>query len=191
MMFIPQSNLMAGSSQYGVGAGLHYFSGKDGEALSPNTGTVLKFVAGEGRGSVVRWWTSLSVLIASGSADFTSSSSSSDLDYSLKGGEFQIGTKLVPLAGNIKLPIQPYLGVNLVIQTNQFAFDESATVAATFPYSDSQMFYGYNITVGTDILMSKKWGWFLEVEQSVVSGTLGGSTFATGGNRILVGVAFY
>lgn len=190
-IIISNSDLFAASSQYSIGAGLHYFSGKDGEALSPDTGTVLKFAAGEGRGEVFRYWTSLSLLLGNDKATFTASSSASELDYQLKGGEFQLGMKIVPLANNIKIPIQPYIGVNIVIQNNQFAFDESATVAATFPFSDSQMFYGYSITVGTDILMSKRWGWFLEVEQGVVSGTLGGSTFATGGNRILFGITFF
>jgi hypothetical protein len=179
------------SAQYGLGFGLHYFSGQEGESLAPDTGTVIKFAAGEGRGEIFRWWTSLSLLIASSDAIFTASSNASAIDYSLKGGEFQLGMKIVPLASQIKIPVQPYMSVNAVVQSNSFTFDETATVASTFPFSDSQMFYGYNITVGSDLIMSKKWGFFIEVEQSVVSGTLGGSSFATGGNRILIGIFSY
>ena len=181
----------AASAQYGLGFGLHYFSGQEGESLAPDTGTVIKFAAGEGRGEVFRWWTSLSLLVASSDAIFTASSNASAIDYSLKGGEFQLGMKIVPLASQIKIPVQPYMSINAVVQSNSFTFEETATVASTFPYSDSQMYYGYNITVGSDLIMSKKWGFFIEVEQSVVSGSLGGSSFASGGNRILIGIFSY
>lgn len=180
----------AASSQYGVGFGLHYFSGKTGESLAPKTGTVMKFAAGEGRGEAFRWWTSLSLLLSNDSAEITSSGLSTDLDYQLKGGEFQVGMKMVPLASFIKIPVQPYFGINAVVQSNSFTFEENDSYSSSFSVSDSQMFYGYNIVVGTDIIMTKKWGWFIEIEQSTVTGTLGQSAFSTSGNRILLGFFF-
>jgi hypothetical protein len=179
----------ARESQFDVLVGYHYFSGLAQQSIAPNTGYVLRFAAGTRKG-ILRWTSNLSLLYATATNEFDDGGTTRDLAYTLMGGEFNIGFKVAPLGNFTKLPIQPYFGATGAVQIDSFVFGEDATTSATFPKTDATQFFGYNVNVGVDLSMSKRWGFVVAVEQSKVSGTLAATPFVLDGNRVFIGLYF-
>lgn len=181
----------ADKSQYDIGAGMEYFSGKTQESLAPETGIVLRLGAQTGE-SIFRWATSLVITSGSGEADFDDQGTTvGDLEYKVLGGEFNIGFALYPLGRQSKLVLQPFLMATGASHLASLSFDKDAAVSDEFPRSDSAMMFGYNLCVGADYAVNKDWGIKIQIERSQISGTLAESTFALGGQRVMIGLFFH
>lgn len=176
--------------QHEVGVGLHYYSGAADESLAPNTGTLLRFTAGNVPSGWFKWLTSLSILTGGSTATFDDAGSSRTLDYTLIGGEFNVGFSIVPMASFQKLPVQPYFGSTVSLQVNSLRFGDTSGASATFPKTDAGMFMGYALLVGVDLQLGKSFGIGFLVEQSVINGQVAEATFAMGGNRVLLNMFF-
>ncbi len=180
----------AARSQYDLSGGMEYFSGKTEESLAPETGMLARLGAQTGE-RIFRWATSLVITSGSGEADFDDQGATvSDLKYKVLGGEFNIGFALYPLGGESKLVLQPFLTVAGASRLASISFEKTAPVSDEFPRSDSAMMFGYNLGVGADYAVSKDWGIKIQIERSQISGTLAGSTFALGGQRVMLGLFF-
>jgi hypothetical protein len=131
---------------------------------------------------------SLSIISASNTASFDDNGTSTDLPYKLTGGEFNFGFLLVPLGNFQKNSVQPFFGVTGSLQINAISFTDPGTLSATFPKADAPMFTGYALLVGTDILITKRWGMSFVVEQSKITGQVASATFAMSGNRVMVNI---
>jgi hypothetical protein len=181
----------AGDVQYEVGGGYAYFAGEQYKSLAPKTGYMLRFGAGEGRKSVLKWVSNLTLLTSSGTSDFTDNGSNVNLSYQLIGGEFNLGLKIAPLSGLDRLPIQPYVGATGSAMAASFKFADNAPVSTQFPRTEAQNFYGYTIFVGADIELSKDiWGVNFQVEQSKITGTVAKQPFFLDSNRIFMSLFF-
>lgn len=177
------------NTQYNLMLGYHYFSGKDLKSLAPNTSYLMRFGAGSGTKSMFGWISSMALQFGTATANFNDSGTTRALSYQLIGGEFNLGFRIMPFASQYKLPVQPHFGVTGALQVDSFNFG-TQTVSATFPKTEAQQFYGYNLFVGTDVSLGKNWGVVLQVEQSVISGTVATAVFELSGNRVFLGLFF-
>lgn len=190
ILLVSASSGLAADIQYEIGGGYAYFAGQQYKSLAPKTGYLVRFGAGAGRKNIFKWVSNLTLVSSSGTTDFNDAGTYRNLQYNLVAGEFNLGFKLAFLAPMERLPVQPYLGASGSAMSASFAFPENATVSDTFPKTEAQNYYGYNIFVGVDIEFNKKMGVNLQVEQSKISGTLAQSAFALDSNRILISLFF-
>lgn len=132
----------------------------------------------------------MSIFSSGGSATFDDTGTSTELTYSLLGGEFNLGFGVYPLGSISKLTIQPYFGGAGSVQVDSIQFPKDATTSTTFPKTDSPTVYGYTLSVGADVQIDKNYGLKIQVEQAIISGKVANAPFALSGNRILLGLYF-
>ncbi len=182
--------VFADEVQYEVGGGYAYFAGLPLKSLAPKTGVMARFGAEAGRKSIFKWMSNFSLMSASDTSTFSDNGTTQTLAYQLVAGEFNFGFKLAFLAPIDRLPIQPYLGASGSAMSASFKFGDNTALSSTFPKTDAQNFYGYNIFVGVDINLDRSWGINFQVEQSKISGTVALQPFALDSNRVFFSLFF-
>ena len=180
----------ASDVQYEIGAGYDFFAGDSLQSLAPQTGYLLRFGAEAGRRSIFKWMSSLTLLESQGTSNFSDSGTTRNLNYTLVAGEFELGMKLAFLAANDRLPVQPYIGGAGAAMSTSFSFPAGSNVSSTFPLTEAQNFYGYSIFVGADIETGRDWGINVEVDQTVLSGTVANNPFSLNSNRVFLNLFF-
>jgi len=190
LVSVALENAGAADVQFEIGGGYNYFAGQDAKSLAPATGYLLRFGAESGRRSIFKWVSSLSLLSSQGTADFNDSGTTRNLNYTLVAGEFDLGFKLAFLAGNDRLPVQPYVGASGSAMSASFTFPTNSVVSATFPKTEAQNFYGYDIFVGVDVETGRDWGFNIEVDQIRLAGTVASQPFSLDSNRVYLNLFF-
>jgi outer membrane protein W len=183
-LFFP--NAWAGGHQYQVGGGLQYFAGLPDKSFASNTATVARFGARFGERSVFSWVANTTLMSSSGAATFKVDGTATANPYQLMGAEFMGGFRFLPLANSSRLPVQPFFGAQGVFQINSVKFPNASSTTTTFPKTDTQYFTGYAFTVGTDLYFNKNWGFSIQVDQVLASGTLANSTFSSNATRFML-----